>query len=648
MMATSRDQDPNKSSEQGGYLAPMQEYGSQLQVPDNAHATSTEMERSHRKKNLTGGGEELYEATVETSTAKLIKLRKRVEDTIEEFNSAKHQRDLVIKLKDQLGVVYDKYLDEAKGFMKYLTCINTSASNSEKVSQEMIHIKIYRKVTDVHNEMVEILKQPETDIEENKEQKQEVKKNSQTKSHSSVSSSTTSSRRSSLLARQRAKLEAAKTSLTFTRQEVEMQKQQAKMEAEVLQQRAQYESDLQYLKSQRAAAVAQAELEAMYEELGEGDIDRGPQLSLPSMDRKELTAQFINEQGQTESHGAPRVENNTLAPINTGQDSVFEGGDQYMSLPLMEKKSDRTVNDSRQQMDPNAPSFYPERLGYSDFTKYLLRKDLLLQRLTTFDDKPETFSMWKASFQSVTKELGVTANEEFDLLFKWLGPESKKHALSIRASNPNPARGLERLWERLHERYGCPEMVEASLKRKLEKFPKLGSKDNAKLYELADILSEVEAMMEDPIYGSLLGYYNTSSGVLPIVGKLPLHIQGKWTVRAARYKKEKGVAFPPFSEFVVFIKEMSSMLNDPGLVYKDTSTTRTSNETHSKDRVRSNIQVNKTQVSSNENSNKQPKKQCLIHNTSNHDINQCRAFRLKSLSERRRILSEHRLCFSML
>ncbi|KAL5011100.1 hypothetical protein ScPMuIL_013405 [Solemya velum] len=180
--------------------------------------------RSHRKKNLTGGGEELYEATVETSTAKLIKLRKRVENTIEEFNSAKHQRDLVIKLKDRLGVVYDKFLDEVKGFMKYLTCINTSASNSEKVSQEMIHIKIYRKVTDVHNEMVEILKQPETDIEENKEQKQEVKKNSQTKSHSSVSSSTTSSRRSSLLARQRAKSEAAKTSLTFTRQEVEMQK----------------------------------------------------------------------------------------------------------------------------------------------------------------------------------------------------------------------------------------------------------------------------------------------------------------------------------------------------------------------------------------------------------------------------------------
>lgn len=123
----------------------------------------------------------------------------------------------------------------------------------------------------------------------------------------------------------------------------------------------------------------------------------------------------------------------------------------------------------------------------------------------------------------------MTPCEEFDLLIKWLGPESKKHARSLRASNAsNPAKGLERLWERLYERYGSPEIVESSLKCKLATFPKLGNKDYAKLYALLDILSEIESTMDDPKYASLLGYFNTSSGVRPIVGKLPYHIQGKW------------------------------------------------------------------------------------------------------------------------
>lgn len=74
--------------------------------------------------------------------------------------------------------------------------------------------------------------------------------------------------------------------------------------------------------------------------------------------------------------------------------------------------------------------------------------------------------------------------EELDLMVKWLGPESTRHANSIRASNiHDPTKGLQRLWERLDERYGSPESVEASLIAKLNNFPKLTQKDNKELYE---------------------------------------------------------------------------------------------------------------------------------------------------------------------
>ena len=75
---------------------------------------------------------------------------------------------------------------------------------------------------------------------------------------------------------------------------------------------------------------------------------------------------------------------------------------------------------------------------------------------------------------SVTRELGVTPFEEIYLLVKLLGPESSTFAKSIRAANAHdPPRGLQRIYDRLQERYGRPEMVESAMKRKLNLFPTL-------------------------------------------------------------------------------------------------------------------------------------------------------------------------------
>lgn len=202
---------------------------------------------------------------------------------------------------------------------------------------------------------------------------------------------------------------------------------------------------------------------------------------------------------------------------------------------------------------------------------------------------------------------------------------------------------FERLWERLHERYGCPELVESSLRDKLAKFPKLGNRDNTKLYELSDILSEIECAMEDPKYANLLSYFNTSSGVLPIACKLPFHIQGKWTMRATKYKNYHKVAFPPFSEFVNFIREMCSMLNDPGLAFSEPPS---NSNAHIKDRNQSRtVRVAKTDIAQSEQKSSIAKNSCILHSTSGHSLNQCKSFRYKSLAERRRLLGEHHMCY---
>lgn len=71
--------------------------------------------------------------------------------------------------------------------------------------------------------------------------------------------------------------------------------------------------------------------------------------------------------------------------------------------------------------------------------------------------------LFKVSF-----ELGVSPFEEMDLLIKWLGPQPSQFAKSIRAANAyDPPKGVSRIWERLYERYGRPQMVEHALKQKV-------------------------------------------------------------------------------------------------------------------------------------------------------------------------------------
>jgi hypothetical protein len=43
-----------------------------------------------------------------------------------------------------------------------------------------------------------------------------------------------------------------------------------------------------------------------------------------------------------------------------------------------------------------------------------------------------------------------------------------------------PSWGVSKIWERLDERFGAPEMVEAAIKERLSSFPRIGNKDNKK------------------------------------------------------------------------------------------------------------------------------------------------------------------------
>ncbi|XP_071142064.1 uncharacterized protein [Mytilus edulis] len=320
------------------------------------------------------------------------------------------------------------------------------------------------------------------------------------------------------------------------------------------------------------------------------------------------------------------------------------------AIPVLRTKQDVIeeipVSHQKQGVIEEIPVAHQQQINStSEITRFLLRKDLLFSRLTSFNDRAESFHTWKASFKNVTDELQVSDSEQIDLLIKWLGPESAKHAISIRASNANnPTIGIQRLWKRLDERYGAPEMLEASLRSKLDKFPTLTNKDNARLYELSDILSEIEYHKENPKLGCLLAYFDSPTGINPVIEKLPYGLQEKWITRASRYKSNHGVAFPPFTELSAFISEISRIKNDPGLIFGSKVTPNTKGAApRFTSYPKTKVGTHKTAV---EQQSGDASKQglCILHNT-RHSLNECRAFRAKSIEERKGLLKENNVCY---
>lgn len=302
-----------------------------------------------------------------------------------------------------------------------------------------------------------------------------------------------------------------------------------------------------------------------------------------------------------------------------------------------------------------SPPYVNQAPDMMDFAKYLARRELVTTGLNKFDDQPESFRAWQSSFFNATQGLELTASEELDLLIKWLGKESSDHVKRIRAvyvSNPQAA--LQLSWTRLQECYATPEVIESALFKRLDCFPRLSSRENSKLRELSDLLLELLSAQTDG-YLPGLSYLDTPRGINPIVEKLPQNLQDKWLSTGSRYKEHHRVCYPPFSFFVEFVRCEAKARNDPSFILPNNSYSHHRNERAAgrQESVRTAISVHKTDVAATANAHltyraerevRDPSKNCPLHDKP-HPLERCRGFRMKPLTERKRLLKEYRRCF---
>lgn len=560
---------------------------------------------------MTEKGVEQFEASCNTHLKKIKKVWCAIQDTIKEIEDSKSSRvEDLLNLHEETKRHVAEVESLSTSYLDFLNRCHSDQSNKE-MERFSATLRGYRISID------SAMRKLALSIQD-----QQIKD-----SMSHVSTTSTSSRNSlsSIATKKRAKAKALKASLKFAEEQAKLERKQA----ELTLQHAITEKESAYINTEMTLLNLKKEtleLETEASVLEEGEDGDSMKSALRSL-----------EQEATEDRTTAYVENISPASGSNQPEPTFQEPSLNVRAPPFEPRVAKTQHP---HVSPETET--PSTSVTSDFTRYLLKKDLLLSRLTNFNDKPEFYPTWKNSFKAIMQELQASPIEEMDLLVKWTGPLSQRHVLSIKAANPNnPRQAVIRSWSRLDERYGCPEMMEAALKSKLDSFPMLTNKDVSRLYDLSDILDEIEAAKEDTRYSCLLSYFDCSTGITPIVKKLPNDLQGKWTSVAVKYMAVNDVPFPPFKVFAEFIREQSRIKNNPSFSYGvDTRGDR--QVRNQRDRVL-NVSSRKTEVAQPRRENSSDRK-CPLHNTF-HTLNKCKGFKQKSLEERRKFLKENNICF---
>ena len=630
---------------------------------------------------LTEGGEIMLDNKIKTYTNSLKEIQQEIDDIIkdEEMNPLHEISDRTVRqlqarsVSTEIRHRLDIYIDTSNLFCNYLDTVRSQKADAEKRSALRMEDAISSVVSDFvarkldpHIDISEDVK-PDLNIEkplsdsvtvnpelhaekslsedtkpeikhetDNKHVKSEKSQSSVKKAKSGKSKSvkskisaklskhsgiSSSSSVNSVYMKQKAKLEEARVRLKFVKKEAELLKEQAELNAK-----------LKVLDTERQFEEYEKGLNAMNEFLESDDN------SSVTSDGSELSDTIRSRTKEFIENSTGGCDEKPLNPEAEPYDPENQSTENTVGSKPKNQSTKSTVG-----VKPKNQSTQNTEVC-QEISNFIVKKDMLLKRIHEFDDRPEFFGSWKTTFQDVVNELNLKASEEVDLLIRYLGPESKKSAISIQSANySDPCRAKERIWQRLHERFARPEMVESSIKQKLSSFDKVTNKDPKRLYELVDIVTEIDSLKRDDQYSSLFALYDSSQGVNNIIAKLPYQLQEKWTNEASRYKEENSAAYPPFHVFASFLERMARRKNDPSFDYEDsTVSTKPRRGVGSQS-----VFVKKTEVPSTISPGSDTRGTltlCPLHNTS-HTLNKCYQFRQNPLKERHEFLRSKGLCF---
>ena len=129
------------------------------------------------------------------------------------------------------------------------------------------------------------------------------------------------------------------------------------------------------------------------------------------------------------------VDNESTTEYNNQKvPSINEADRQEMTQQYVQQQVEQHQQ-VQKSLNPEAPPYDPHNDTQITSDVYTFPAQKRAFVCTIINLQRQTYRVCRSSFRSVIDEVQVNEFEQLDLLVKWLGPTSSKHAMNMRSAN---------------------------------------------------------------------------------------------------------------------------------------------------------------------------------------------------------------------
>ena len=423
---------------------------------------------------------------------------------------------------------------------------------------------------------------------------------------------------------------------------------------------------LESLRVEQEAATVVARAKAIDEGLGFGNEYQLP--DLPVEEPRKRVEEFISSQlGESSPRGQkPSVLRFTAPGFTANLIKEEKPRRQELNTPRFTvpgfpaKSVKKEKQDPLEELNPGAsPSTPSQTVQFSNpadrmecFIQFMARRELIANKIEKFDDRLENFNTWKVAFKNMTNDVNITASEELALMLEYTTGKSKI-ATATQFLRRESDCGGTRILEKAGRTFWLDRSYYQCASEQTHNVPCVGIQGQQRSARIGGLTVRV-AVCKRRWWSSIL---DEPAFLKPVLAKLPEELQGRWQRHAYHFKSQHGVDYPPFREFASFIQEIAQEWNDPFLSMEShlekfpvKPLVKPPIEPTDDPPFRQGFTTFRTDITDpalKSSTNRDPARWCVIHKLS-HPLSKCRAFRAMPLTERKNLLSQHRICFHCL
>ena len=424
--------------------------------------------------------------------------------------------------------------------------------------------------------------------------------------------------------------------------------------------------ELEKIVTKRQIEMAEAKAQVFDDALVDVDSDPGdrPKVNVPEINKRDLVEQYVQSQASEVGHGSQ------IGRVDSGSNANAESTPihQFVQSKLPKTEVSKPLNPfanafspleyiQSSNASPQAANVEPSPTvdGILELTKSLAEQ-LTLSRLPPpepgiFNGDPLKYPGWKSAFNTLIEQRKIPPSEKIHYLQKYLGERVRDVVANFFLCGTEDAYSEAK--KLLDERFGDPFVISNAFRSKLDKWPRIQSRDASGLRKFADFLKQCHTAMAS--VGSL-GTLDDERENRKLLAKLPDWLVSRWNRIAVQWREEKK-ASPPFKEFMLFMTKEARIACDPvsslqslksdqvnvGVEKVDfgRSENRTSRKVGSFLSEASHKPAPKVSV------NQREKKECALCQR-NHEIDTCKEFLSKTVDGRKAFARQKGLCFGCL